>query len=240
MKKVTSDTLNRIQVAEQKGVYVSIDFEDKTGKQKARCYSTELANGDIWYVDETKGEAVNLNDGNVLDIPSFMLFMKKTNNKDNSFTADFQVLENDELNAIAEDIKKSHYLSEVVRTNHETKEGIITATHKIIIAKDEHNEPFIIKAEIEKRTSEGADLLMFTEPKIYLAHGLTNSMLYYTDDRDTVLHFLGFEPMSFGKWYNPSLEIIAHVGEYNYFKRVQKVTPVATKSQKARSSLLSL
>jgi len=221
--------------------YSLIDIEDKISTTKAKKYSVEMKDGSLWYIDETNDTALNINDGTVVEIATFQLLLKKANSKDSTFTSNLLQIDDNDIANIMNEIKASDYISEIVRTSSETMDGSTTNHEdKIIVWNDSENVPNMLKIELSKRTDLGADLFAFSEPKILLQKGLSNNMLYYTDDKETVLNYLGFEMLSNSKWYNPEKNIIANIGDYNFFKQPNELSKVNTSKSKNRNELLAM
>lgn len=184
--------------------------------------------------------ALNTATGESLELATFMLAFQREQTRDKRFSVDPIVLGEEEINDLIPSIQASEYISETVTREHEGKEGFFSVTCKVIIWRDEEDTPNMLVSELEKKTVEGADLLAFIEPSTKLYSGLCNSMLYWSDEIENTLHYLGFENLQAGLWFNQKSETIARTGEYNFFKKASHARPVATKTGKARASLLNL
>jgi hypothetical protein len=237
MENLTKQTLRDAKARQALGLELNTFEENKdvpiTGTSYALTYR-----GHDWIID---GEfALNSVTGESLDVATFKLALQRDRAKDKSFSIDYVVLGTEEIQDLLPEIKDSDYISNTVVREHEGRDGFYHVTCKVIIWKDEDGEPNLLVSEIEKKTSDGADLLAFLEPQTRLYNGLCNSMLYWSDEVEKTLEFLGFENLQAGLWFQASSKIIARVGEYNFFKRGTKMRPVASKSTKARESLLAL
>lgn len=200
-------------------------------------YAVTYKNQD-WIVSGAK--ALNTVTGEALDVETFKLALQRDRAKDKTFSVDYTVLGHEEIQDLLPEIKESDYISNTVSREHEGRDGLYTVTCKVIIWKDPEGTPNLLISELSKQSVEGADLLAFSEPKTKLYAGLSNSILYWSDEVDETLTYLGFENLQAGLWFNPISKVIAKTGEYNFFKQGTATRAVATKTSKARESLLDL
>lgn len=228
------------ELAMEKNPWDAIDSDEIVAQIAKPVYGVEYK-GINWMIDELNDEAVNTQTGEKCDIATFMHAYRKYTAKDNTFSAQAELLEGDELEDIVSQLQEVEYISEIVTTKATSNTNDeITTESKIFIFTDSEDESFMIRQELTKTSEGGADLLAFSEPRVYLYKGICNSMLYYTEDASTVLHYLGFKDLIGGTWYHPTKGITANIGEYNFFKKAQPKARVSTKTAKAFATLSAM